>query len=105
MLVGFGRYLVVGASQKNCSLVKTESSLRLEGTEWSMCILSSITTSGGGSLTHRFQPAFPISSLLPREWKVVLSSRQMEVRLPSNLPAAALMKSGCAGATEVASCS
>src|SRR6266404_1925881 len=39
-----------------------ESSLRLEGTDWSMCILSSITTSGGGSLTHRFQPAFPISS-------------------------------------------
>jgi hypothetical protein len=34
---------------------------------------------------------------------VVLSSRLMEVKLPSNLPAAALMKSGCAGATGVGS--
>src|SRR5258707_1062889 len=105
MLAGFGRYLVVAASQKDCGLAKTDSSLRLEGTDWSMCISSSITTSGGGILTHRLRPALPISSLLPREWKVVLSSRQMEVRLPSNLPAAALMKSGCAGATEVTSCS
>src|SRR5216684_1995724 len=61
MLAGFGRYLVVAASQKDCGLVKTDSSLRLEGTDWSMCISSSITTSGGRILIHRLRPALPIS--------------------------------------------
>src|SRR6266852_9823658 len=61
MLAGFGRYLVVAASQKDCGLAKTDSSLRLEGTDWSMCISSSITTSGGRILIHRLRPALPIS--------------------------------------------
>src|ERR1700694_3680363 len=99
MVVGFGRHRFVGASENDCSSVKTDSNLRLEGTDWSMCSAGGIRTSGGGILTRWFRPVLPISSYPPRGGKVVLSSRQMEVRLPSNLPAAALMKSGCAGAT------
>src|ERR1700737_4450976 len=57
MLVGFGKCLVEGASRKNCSLVKTDFSPRSEGTDWFMCISSSITTSGGDTLTHRLRPA------------------------------------------------
>ena len=105
MLVGFGRYPLVGVSQNDCSSVKKESNLRFKGTDWSMCARRRISTSGEGSSIHWFRPVLPIGSYLPRGWKVVLSSRLMEVRLPSNLPAAALMKSGCAGATELASSS
>jgi hypothetical protein len=54
-------------------------------------------------LIHCFRSVLPKGTYLPRGAKVVLSSRLMEVKLPSNLPAAALKKSGCAGATGVAS--
>jgi DNA-binding winged helix-turn-helix (wHTH) protein len=67
-----------------------------------VCIRWRISTSGGGSLIHRFRPVFPRSSYLPRGWKVVLSFRLTEAKSPSNPLAVVPMKSGCAGATGVA---
>lgn len=102
MLVGFGRYPVEGENQNDCSLVKKLSNLRFKGTDWSMCTRPRISTSGEGGSIRWLRPALLIGSYIPREWKAVLSSRQMEVRLRLNLPVAALMKSGCAGVTGLA---
>src|ERR1700752_697908 len=103
MLVGFGRYLVAGASQNDSSSVKTQFNLQLEGTDWCICRSREMTASGGGISTHWFRPVLPVSSYLPRGEKVVLSSRLTEVRLLSNLPVAALTRSGYATAMEVTS--
>jgi hypothetical protein len=46
-----------------------------------MCARRVTSTSGGGSLIHCFRPVLPIGSYPPRGWKVVLSSRLMEVKL------------------------
>src|SRR5262249_26448477 len=61
-----------------------------------------ISTSGEGTLIHWSPPVLPIGSYRPRRWRVVLSSRLTELRLPLSLTAAERMKSGCAGATGVA---
>src|SRR4029077_1945372 len=99
MLAGFGRCPVEGGNQNDCSSVKKESNLRFKGTAWHMRARRRISTSGEGNSIRWFRPAPPIGSYIPREWKAVLSSRLTEVRLLSNLPVAALTKSGCVGAT------
>src|SRR4029077_10123373 len=99
MLAGFGRYPVEGGNQNDCSSVKKESSLRFKETDWHMRARRRISTSGEGNSIRWFRQAHPTGSYIPQEWKAVRSSRLMEVRLLSNLPVAALMKSGCVRAT------
>src|SRR5207248_8932774 len=86
----------------DCSSVRKQSNLRFRGTDWCMRARRRISTSGEENSSHWFRSVLPTGSYIPREWKVVPSSRPTEVRLLSNLPVAALMKSGCVGVTGLA---
>src|SRR6266576_944363 len=105
MLMGSGRYRGAGACRNDCSSAKMELNPPFEATDWSMCNAHQISTSGGGILNHWFRPSLSLDSYLPPGCKAVPNVRRTEVRLRSKRTAAASMKSGCAGATEVPSCS
>src|SRR5215472_14496131 len=93
MMPGFGRYPFVEVSQNGCSSAKRGSNLRYVGTDWCTCVRWQTSTYGGENSIHRLRPALPTGSSLPREWKVVPSSRRMEAESCSKPLGAELMKS------------
>src|SRR5882724_10837074 len=102
MQVGFGRYSFVAVSQNDCNSVKRDFSPQLEGTDWLTYARRRISTSGEESLIQRFQQVCQVGSYLLPGSRVLPSSRRTGAKSPSNRRGAALMKSGCAGVTEVA---